>query len=329
MARRQRKRVPPALIPGPPDQSATPPPASTAARQRAQLVPWGWETDRREIPPPGRRFFSSGVQDPPAAENALVETLTGGGGNVNIPPMAEVAGAPRPDPTGAEAKAAAGTFTGEVAVGLPGAEAKSAAGELTARVEPREVDIGLSSEVTVNLIRAPDEPPEPDPDTLAASVEPLGMSRIETDCAYLLFLAISFEKMARDEIARLSSERPNDPHTIESNKRQSDLLSILADGFAKLAAALEEYSKRPQPLLAGKAKKIADEVGAQLKAWWEANAADARDWCIRLPIFTASIGALGLVGADMHFATPMVGVLVGGQKVITAIKVAKKRTKRP
>lgn len=81
--------------------------------------------------------------------------------------------------------------------------------------------------------------------------------------------------------------------------------------------------------MAGKAEKIADEVGAQLKAWWEANAADARDLCIRLPIFTASIGALGLAGADMYFATPMVGVLVGGQKMITAIKVVKKRPKGP
>jgi hypothetical protein len=58
-------------------------------------------------------------------------------------------------------------------------------------------------------------------------------SRIETDYADLLSLAISLEKMARDEIARLSSERPNDPFTIESNSKQSDVLAILADGFAK------------------------------------------------------------------------------------------------
>ena len=63
------------------------------------------------------------------------------------------------------------------------------------------------------------------------------LSRIETDYASLRLLAISLEKMARDEIARLSGERPNDPYTIESNKKQSDLLSILADGFAKIAAA--------------------------------------------------------------------------------------------
>jgi hypothetical protein len=114
------------------------------------------------------------------------------------------------------------------------------------------------------------------------------VSRIETDYANLLVYAISLEKLARDEIARLSSERPNDPHTIESNKKQSDLLSILADGFARLAAALEEYSKRPQPFFAGKAKEVVDEVAAQFNAWWKANGAQAIDWGIRLPVMIAS-----------------------------------------
>lgn len=139
-----------------PAAEATPAPASTDAP-----VPWGWETDGREIPPPGRRFFSSGVQDPPAAENAPVETFTSGGGNVNIPPTSDIAGAPRPDRTGlegAEARAAVGTFTGEVAVGLPGAEAKTAA------VIPISATLTAGSSLTANatVIRVPDDPPEPD-----------------------------------------------------------------------------------------------------------------------------------------------------------------------
>ena len=154
------------------------------------------------------------------------------------------------------------------------------------------------------------------------------LSGIETDYTSLIFLAISLERMARNEIDRLSGELPNDPHTIEDNKKRCDLLSILADGFSRIAAALAEYSERPQPLLRGKAKQIVDEVGAQLKAWWKANAAEATDWCIRLPMLTASIGALGLVGADMSFATPVVGVLVGGQKAATVIKATIKRRKQ-
>jgi hypothetical protein len=162
----------------------------------------------------------------------------------------------------------------------------------------------------------------------AGSTTQVSLSRIETDCAYLLALAISHEKLARDEIGRLSGQHPNDPHTIENNKKQRDVLSILADGFARLAAALMEYSEGPQPLLLGKAKQITDEIGARLKAWWNANAAEATDWCIRLPTITASIGAPGLVGADMSFATPLIGVIVGGQKAATVIKAVTKRRKQ-
>jgi hypothetical protein len=135
--------------------------------------------------------------------------------------------------------------------------------------------------------------------------------------------------MAREEITRLSSERPNDPDTAKRNRKQIDLLYILADGFAKIAAALEAYSKDPQPLLAGEAKEIVDWVGAQFRAWWEANAVEARDWCIRLPIITAAIGALGSAGANMTVATTAVTALVGGPKVVAAIKTATKRRKRP
>ena len=73
---------------------------------------------------------------------------------------------------------------------------------------------------------------------------------------------------------------------------------------------------------------MVDEVGAQLKAWWKANAAEATDWCIRLPVFTASIGALSSAGADMSFATPVVGVLIGGQKAATVIRATIKRRKQ-
>ena len=138
----------------------------------------------------------------------------------------------------------------------------------------------------------------------ATATSPItSLSRIETDYTNLLSLAISLEKMARDEITRLSSERPNDPHTIENNNKQRDLLSILADGFAKLAAALIEYAERPQPLLAGKAKKIADDLGAQFEAWWKKNAGEAIDWAVRIPTLIASIAALGWAGANMTYAT--------------------------
>jgi hypothetical protein len=88
---------------------------------------------------------------------------------------------------------------------------------------------------------------------------------------------------------------------------------------------LQEYSEHPQPLLAGKAKEVVDEVAAQFKTWLKANAVETIDWGIRLPVITAFTAALGWAGADMTIATAAVSALVGGQKVITAIKAAKKR----
>ena len=177
-------------------------------------------------------------------------------------------------------------------------------------VPPQEAPVQLQPVFNVGV----QSDAAPQPYTAGSRAE---VVRIETDYPSLLLLAISLEKMARDEIDRLSGA--NDPDTIESNKKQIDLFTILADGFAKIAVALEEYSRGPQPVFAGRTKEIVDWVGAQFKAWWEANEVEARDWCIRLPILTASIGALNLVGADMHFSTPVVSALVGGQKVISTV----------
>ena len=231
---------------------------------------------------------------------------------------------------------AAGDLTIAQTMHLPGAEARTTPtlGTVVTRRQEREPTPPASGTASAGggglTARAEVvSPPEPDAGILPAGVERLRLSRIETDYANLLSLAMSLEKMARDEIVRLSNERPNDPYTIQSNKKLSDLLSILADGFTKLAAALVEYAKQPQPFFAGKAKEVVDEVAAQVNVWWKANGAQVIDWGIRLPVIIASTGLLGWAGANMTVATTAVSALVGGPNVITAIKVAKKRTKRP
>jgi hypothetical protein len=114
MARRQRKRVPPAIIPGPSDQSATPQPTAAVpldARQLTIVVPLAWETDGSETLPPGRRFFSLGVPPPqpwqdqadtPWPLKVLEEQeppITAGGESPpNLPPSdGDTAGASQPD----------------------------------------------------------------------------------------------------------------------------------------------------------------------------------------------------------------------------------------
>jgi hypothetical protein len=136
--------------------------------------------------------------------------------------------------------------------------------------------------------------------------------------------------MAREEIERLEGARPNDTERAETHRRQCDLLTILADGFARIAAALEAVAKEPhQPLLLGKASQIVQEVGEQLTAWWENNAAEAIDWAVRIPVVVASIPLLAWGGADMTVGTTMVGALVGGQKVVRALTRQRKSKRSP
>jgi hypothetical protein len=157
---------------------------------------------------------------------------------------------------------------------------------------------------------------------------PRGASSIATirgDWPTLLALAHQLEKLARDEIAKLASERPNDPFHIQRNKAQNELLEILADGFARISAALSAVIENPdQPILLGKASAVVNAVGLQLGEWLSTNATDATDWTLRGSFMVAVLAALGWAGADMSWATPGILALVGGEKVARVIAHRKK-----
>jgi hypothetical protein len=61
-------------------------------------------------------------------------------------------------------------------------------------------------------------------------------------------------------------------------------------------------------------------LGQQLHAWWRNNGAEAADWSVRIPVLAAGVAVLGLAGADPAYSTPIMGALVGGEKVIKALK---------
>jgi hypothetical protein len=145
-------------------------------------------------------------------------------------------------------------------------------------------------------------------------------SRIETDYPALLPLARLYERVARDEIERLDGERPNEPEAIERNARQRGLLTVLAEGFAQIAAALQAFATDPnQPVLLGKAHEVVNSVGEQVTAWLKANAAELTDLGMRLSIMTGAIATLGGAGANMTIATGVVSARVFGPKVAAAV----------
>ena len=73
-----------------------------------------------------------------------------------------------------------------------------------------------------------------------------------------------------------------------------------------------------------KAKKAISNLARGLDSWWNKNQDDAVDWIVRIPVLTAGVGALNLVGANMTVATSAVAALVGGSKVIDVIRKRKK-----
>jgi hypothetical protein len=141
-------------------------------------------------------------------------------------------------------------------------------------------------------------------------------------------LAYSLSLMAHEEIEKLEAELPNDPERIAENKKQRELMALFADGFERIARQLAALSSNPhEPVLLGKAGKVVAEVGSEITGWWTANAAEAIDWSIRLPIIVAAVGALGWAGANMTVGTTAVAALVGGRKVLEVIKRRKKKDK--
>jgi len=149
--------------------------------------------------------------------------------------------------------------------------------------------------------------------------------RILKDRQDLLRLALSLASLAREQIATLSRQRPNDPATIEGNKKLLELLEIFADGFEQIATALAATEQKPNELaLLRKARSVVDGVGDKVNGWWTANGDEAFDWSVRLSFFVAGVAGLGWAGANMTIATSAVAALVGGSKVVKAIKESKK-----
>jgi len=150
-------------------------------------------------------------------------------------------------------------------------------------------------------------------------------SRIEQDRDELSVLASTLSKLALDEIKKLEDELPNDPSTIERNRKHRELLQIFADGFARIADALAALgTKQPEPGLVSKAIDVVKSVGTEVNDWFAKNGSEAVDWGVRISFLTAGIAALGWAGADMRIATTVISTIVGGKKVIDILRRPKK-----
>lgn len=141
----------------------------------------------------------------------------------------------------------------------------------------------------------------------------------------ILQLALSLSKMAKDEIEKIRLTPANHQETIERQAREIELLTILAEGFDRIAQALLKFgTERKDGSSLVRVEKIVASVGKQVDDWWQRNSIQAVDWAMRLPVFVGSVAALGWAGADMTIGTSAVAVIVGGEKVADVVKGLKK-----
>jgi hypothetical protein len=149
--------------------------------------------------------------------------------------------------------------------------------------------------------------------------------RIKEDHAELLSLARSLNQLARDEIEKLETERPNDPDIIIKYEKQRELLQVFATGFERIARAIAAFESKPnEPVLLGNASDVVNKVGSEVTQWLKKNGTEVVDWGFRLPTFVAGVAALGWAGANMTVGTTFVAALVGGDKVLKAIRARNK-----
>ena len=153
------------------------------------------------------------------------------------------------------------------------------------------------------------------------------VGRLQEHHTELASLAFSLSKLAEAKIDELDHELPNDPEAVARNKTQRELLTILADGFKKIADALQDIvDNTPEPILLGKAADIVNSVGAAVNDWWARSKNDAIDMSVKIPVFTAGVAALGWAGANMTVATSAIAAIVGGPKLIASITKKKPRS---
>lgn len=129
----------------------------------------------------------------------------------------------------------------------------------------------------------------------------------------------------KEEIEDLNSKKPNDNEGLEDWEKKKAFLTGIERNISGLVDALDHLE--PTSKEVSEATRIINELSKEFQSWLEENRPELVDWTLRLPIAAASLGLLGLVGANMTWATPFVLASVGGSKAIKVISALRKAEK--
>jgi len=204
--------------------------------------------------------------------------------------------------TGAGSNASAGAVTPEIAVGLTGVGTNASAGTFT----PEAAALGLTST---------------EPSVVQTTGVATGFASVSGGGSFTLTVeqrlserpvdvraaARALREAIKDQIDLLNASIPNEP---ESLARQNDFITFLrgiAAGLDNLADTIDRAiaagkGAAPEPVLLGKAAKIANELSAAVIDGLERNRAYIMDCSIKFTLAGAGYMFLHACGVDGYIA---------------------------
>lgn len=137
-------------------------------------------------------------------------------------------------------------------------------------------------------------------------------------------LAGVLAKLARDEIAAIRAERPNDPETAARNDRFVELLEVFADGFGKIHALL---SNTPGVVETRQAATISQQLGERMTRWIKVHGPEVFNKSARTALMVAGLFGASAAGANMTIATGLLGAAFLGKDALSVAKDAGAKSK--
>ena len=130
----------------------------------------------------------------------------------------------------------------------------------------------------------------------------------------------------KTEIDSLEGEKPNSDAFLEEWEKKLDFLKSLE---LKITSLVHSIDALHRPITTSTevltSASLIEDISTEFRVWLERNRPELVDWALRLPIAASSLGLLGLVGANMTWATPFVLASVGGERAIKVISALWRR----
>lgn len=126
-----------------------------------------------------------------------------------------------------------------------------------------------------------------------------------------------------DKRTQLEEERPNSEEAILERDKALELLDFFEVRVDALRRKVSQSSNAGNELVTQDDLAIAQKVANEFKKWIEKNNPELVDAVMRLTPAATFLGILGMAGANMTWATPIVLAMCGGEKIVELIRKLK------